>query len=66
VAQVILRFFIQNDVVVIPKSTHKDRMIENFNVFDFSLSAEDMNAIAALDESESAFSSHYDLKTWNF
>lgn len=66
VAQVILRFFIQSDVVVIPKSTHKDRMIENFNVFDFSLSAEDMNAIAALDESESAFFSHYDPKTVEF
>ena len=59
-AQVILRFLVQNDVVVIPKSTHKERMIENFNVFDFALSAGQMDAIAALDEGESAFFSHYD------
>ncbi|HBC91499.1 MAG TPA: 2,5-diketo-D-gluconic acid reductase, partial [Pelotomaculum sp.] len=66
VAQVILRFLIQSDVVVIPKSTHKERMIENFNVFDFALTAEDMNAIAALDEGESAFFSHYDPQTVEF
>lgn len=59
-AQVALRFLIQSDVVVIPKSTHKDRMEQNFNVFDFALSAEDMAAIAALDEGESLFFSHYD------
>jgi len=63
VAQVILRFLIQSDVVVIPKTTHKERMIENFNVFDFTLTAEDMNAIAALDEGESLFFSHYDPQT---
>lgn len=62
-AQVILRFLIQNGVVVIPKSTRKERMIENLDVFDFSLSAEQMGAIAALDEGESAFFSHYDPKT---
>ena len=66
VAQIILRFLIQSDVVVIPKSTHKERMIENFNVFNFTLAAEDMNAIAALDEGESAFFSHYDPKTVEF
>ncbi|HBW36083.1 aldo/keto reductase [Desulfosporosinus sp. BICA1-9] len=66
VAQVILRFLIQSDVVVIPKSTHKERMIENFNVFDFALAAEDMKAVAALDESESAFFSHYDPQTVEF
>lgn len=66
VAQVILRFLIQSDVVVIPKSTHKERMIENFNIFDFVLTAEDLNAIAALDESESAFFSHYDPATVEF
>ena len=60
IAQVILRFLIQNDVVVIPKTTHKERMIENFNVFDFVLSDEDMNAITALDEGKSLFFSHYD------
>lgn len=66
VAQVILRFLIQSDVVVIPKSTHKERMIENFNVFDFTLTAEDMKAIAALDEGESAFFSHYDPQMVEF
>jgi len=60
VAQVILRFLIQSDVVVIPKTTHKERMIENLNVFDFSLKEEDMNAITSLDTQESAFFSHYD------
>lgn len=66
VAQVILRFLIQSDVVVIPKTTHKERMIENFDVFNFTLTAEDMNAIAALDENESAFFSHYDPQTVEF
>ncbi len=61
-AQVILRFLIQNDVVVIPKSTRIERMAENFDVFDFSLNAEQVSAIAALDEGESAFFSHYDPK----
>ncbi len=49
VAQVALRFLIQSNVVVIPKSTHKERMEENFNVFDFTLSADDMKKIEALD-----------------
>jgi diketogulonate reductase-like aldo/keto reductase len=62
VAQVILRFLIQNNVVVIPKTTHKERMIENFDVFNFELTDTEINAIAALDESESAFFSHYDPK----
>lgn len=65
-AQVALRFLIQSDVVVIPKSTHKDRMIQNFNVFGFALSAEDMAAIKALDEGESLFFSHYDPDTVEF
>lgn len=59
-AQVALRYLLQSDVVVIPKSTHKERMEQNFDVFDFTLSAEDMAAIAALDEGESLFFSHYD------
>lgn len=59
-AQVMLRWHIQRGVVVIPKSTHKERMAENLNVFDFALSAEDMAAIAALDKNESSFFSHYD------
>lgn len=62
-AQVALRFLIQSNVVVIPKSTHKERMEQNFNVFDFSLNAEDMSAIQKLDEGESLFFSHYDPAT---
>ena len=58
-----LRFLMQSDVVVIPKSVHKDRMQQNFDLFDFTLSAEDMAAIQALDGGESLFFSHYDPKT---
>jgi len=60
VAQVILRWLTQRDVVVIPKSVHKERMIENFNIFDFELSQEDMERIAALDTKKSLFFSHND------
>ena len=60
VAQVALRFLIQRGIVVIPKSTHKERMIENFNVFDFSLTEREMTVIAALDNEKSLFFSHYD------
>lgn len=59
-AQVMLRWHLQRGVVVIPKSTHKERMKENFEVFDFVLSDDDMRAIAALDQAESAFFSHQD------
>ena len=59
-AQVILRWHLQRGVVVIPKSTHIERMQENLNVFDFTLSEEDMASIAALDTKTSAFFSHYD------
>lgn len=59
-AQIMLRWNIQRGVVVIPKSVHKERMAENFNVFEFSLTDEDMAAIAALDKNESSFFSHYD------
>lgn len=62
-AQVALRFLLQSDVVVIPKSTHKERMEQNINVFDFTLSGEDMAAIRQLDEGESLFFSHYDPAT---
>jgi len=60
VAQVILRWLTQRGVVAIPKSVRKERMVENFNVFDFELSAEDMNAIAMLDSKQSAFFDHRD------
>ncbi len=59
-AQVMLRWHIQRGVVVIPKSTHYERMVENFNVFDFELSEEDMNEIAKLDTATSSFFSHRD------
>lgn len=65
-AQTALRFLLQSDVIVIPKSTHKERMIENLNVFDFSLTDADMAAIRALDEESSAFFSHYDPDTVEF
>lgn len=60
VAQVILRFLLQSGVVVIPKSTHKERMEENINVFNFVLLEEDMNKIRALDTAQSLFFSHSD------
>ena len=57
-AQVMLRWHIQRGIVVIPKSTHIERMEENFNVFDFELTAEDIEVIAALDKNQSSFFSH--------
>ncbi|WP_336780084.1 aldo/keto reductase [Paenibacillus illinoisensis] len=65
-AQVALRFLIQRGVVVIPKTVNKDRMVQNFNVFDFRLTAQDMKKIAALDTEQSAFFSHYDPQTVEF
>lgn len=62
-AQVALRFLLQKDIVVIPKSTHKERMIENFNVFDFQLTNEEITEIEKLDTKESLFFSHYDPDT---
>lgn len=59
-AQVILRWELQRGIVVIPKSTHIERMEENFNVFDFTLSDEDMQVMASLDKKESSFFSHTD------
>ena len=53
-------------MVVIPKSAHKERMIQNFDVFDFTLSDADMEAIRKLDEGESLFFSHYDPATVEF
>jgi 2,5-diketo-D-gluconate reductase A len=60
VAQVILRWHIQRGVVVIPKSVKKERMVQNFSVFDFELSDDDMNAIRTLDSKTSSFFDHRD------
>lgn len=58
VAQVVLRWLIQRGVVAIPKSTHKERIIENFKIFDFELNTEDMNNITNLDLKTSLFFDH--------
>ena len=55
VAQIGLRFLFQQDIVIIPKSTHKERMKENIDILDFSLSDEDMNNIKELDLNRSMF-----------
>jgi diketogulonate reductase-like aldo/keto reductase len=63
VAQVILRFLIQSDVMVIPKNVNKERMAQNLDVFDFTLDDADMQVVRGLDEEQSAFVSHYDPET---
>lgn len=63
VGQTVLRFLIQSGVIVIPKSTHKERMIENLNVFDFKLDDDDMNSIRKLDTGKSSFFNHRDPET---
>lgn len=59
VAQVALRWLIQRDVIIIPKSVHVERMQQNLDLFDFELSQEDMAAIAALDTKQSLFFDHH-------
>ncbi len=66
VAQVALRFLIQRGVIVITKSTHKERMRENIDVFDFSLSEEDIRQITSLDKGESLIGSHSDPELVRF
>lgn len=60
IAQVVVRWLTQRGVIAIPKSVRKERMVENFDVFDFQLSAEDMDAIKSLDTNTSAFFDHRD------
>lgn len=63
VAQVALRWLIQRGVIIIPKSTHIERMEQNIDIFDFELSGEDMVAIATLDTGKSLFFDHHDAQT---
>ena len=65
-AQVALRYLIQRDIVVIPKTVRKEKMIQNFDVFNFELSEEDMKEILKLDKKESLFLSHFDTETVKF
>jgi len=63
IPQIALRYLIQRGVAVIPKSVHKERIAQNFDIFDFSLAEVDMQAILKLDTGESLFFSHYDPQT---
>ena len=63
IAQVILRWLVQRNIVPLAKSVKKSRMQENINIFDFELSDEDMQKISAMDKKESSFFSHYDPAT---
>jgi len=62
VAQVIMRWLLEQEIVVLAKSIKPERMVENLNVFDFSLSDDDKQKIASLNEGESQFFSHADPK----
>jgi 2,5-diketo-D-gluconate reductase A len=60
VGQVVLRWLMQRNIVALAKSTHKERIAENYDVFDFELSDDDMKHITTLDKNESSFFSHRD------
>lgn len=62
IAQVILNWLVKRNIVVIPKSVRKERMEENFNIFDFELDESDIKLISSLDKNESSFFSHQDYK----
>ncbi|MDG0790996.1 aldo/keto reductase [Cohnella ginsengisoli] len=62
VAQVVLRWLVQREVVVIPKSVRKERIVENFDIFDFELDADDLKRISGLDTRETLFLSYHDPK----
>ncbi len=63
VAQVALRWLTQRDVIIIPKSTHKERMLQNIDIFDFSLTDDEMRRIHTLDTGKSLFFDHHDPET---
>ncbi|MGO3085351.1 aldo/keto reductase [Ancrocorticia populi] len=62
VAQVVLRWMIQRNIVSIPKSVHPERIAENIDVFDFELNDDQMQSIATLDKGESPFQDHYSVE----
>ncbi|MDQ0166156.1 diketogulonate reductase-like aldo/keto reductase [Bacillus horti] len=57
-----MRWLVQRGIVVIPKSVHKERIVENFDIFDFELSAGDIKQISTLDTRETLFMSYHDPK----
>ena len=63
IPQVALRWLLQRGVIIIPKSTHKERMAQNIDIFDFELSADDMAQIQTLDTGKSLFFDHHDGET---
>ena len=63
VGQVVLRWLNQRNIVVIPKTVHKERMVENFSIFDFTLTAREMETIAGLDTGKSPIYDDMDLAT---
>ncbi|CCG57377.1 aldo/keto reductase family oxidoreductase [Brachyspira pilosicoli WesB] len=62
IAQVILNWLVKRNIVVIPKTVRKERMEENFNIFDFELDESDIKIISSIDKNESSFFSHQDYK----